>query len=106
MVKVSSYRLKGLLVVVMSVLSLGLGVSSTCYLADKYAYVSVLSPTRNSGIAPSTRASVSARDNRSREGYCTAGNLLGHYYANYYSGDSDSREFFYFQRDWLSVCGR
>lgn len=48
---------------------------------------------------------LSVPSNMSREQYCAGGNYLGHYYNDYY-GNHDDREFFYFQRNWLSACAR
>src|SRR5690349_11287569 len=96
--KVNGFAVKMLLTGMLSVLSLGMGVSGVREVASKYAGVPVL-PAR------ATEQSAAQVD-KSREEYCRAGTFLGRYYRNYYSGNADSREFFYFQRDWLSVCSK
>ena len=101
--KVTAIMLKGFLVGVLSMLSLGVGMSGVHKVSDRYAYDPVLL-TAAAGPGSAPHASFSVQQEKSHDEYCRPGTFLGRYYRNYYSSDADSREFFYFQRDWLSVC--
>jgi hypothetical protein len=101
--------LRGLIIAVTCTLALATGISNAQYLSGRYLGAPGLAPTATVGSQstnrPTQRAASSAQDAAPGEQYCSDSNYVDHYY-NYYYGNRDSRDFFYFQRDWASVCGK